>query len=195
MQLCSTVSPQVLTQLTASHTVPGDDLFPFFLHYYHIHDPWKGPVALSKTRPLSPSQQKLTHIHWALRSRVLHVFPKEIWRNPSPRALFPPTRWVCFSIPQSPALPHAPCSLLQCPGGGGDASHGHCSLKQMDIKNPKPHKPAILGSPCALFLSLEPCASPSPHPLRPVTKCLPVAPSCTPQAASSSSSSSYSSSQ
>lgn len=101
----------------------------------------------------------------------------------------------------SPSPSPAPCSLLPSamPWRGGDASHGHCSLKQTDIKTPKPHKPAILGSPraniTALFLSLEPCASPSPHPLRPVTKCLPVAPPCTPQAASSSSSSSYSSSQ
>lgn len=152
MQLCSTVSPQVLTQLTASHTVPGDDLFPFFLHYYHIHDPWKGPVALSKTRPLSPSQQKLTHIHWALRSRVLHVFPKEIWRNPSPRALFPPPRWVCFSIPQSPALPHAPCSLLQCPGGGG----GGCLswtlfLKANGHKKTKTPQTCNIGVPLCTF--------------------------------------------
>lgn len=102
----------------------------------------------------------------------------------------------------SPSPSPAPWSLLpSAMPRGGDASHGNCSLKQMDIKkiSPKPHKPAILGSPCAnitaLFLSLEPCASPSPHALRPVTKCLPVAPFCTPQAASSSSSSSYSSSQ
>lgn len=97
--LCVTAGPQAPAQLFASHAGPVMVDFPFLPHY-HITDPGKGPQALSKTRPVSPLQHTLTHIHWALRSRVLHVFPKGICRNPNkrnkaPRAFFlvsPPRR-------------------------------------------------------------------------------------------------------
>lgn len=183
MQLCSTASPQVLTQLTASHAVLSDGLFPFFpttiisltLGKYH----WLSP------RPVSPSQHMLPHIHWVLTSRVLHSFPKEIWRNSSPRALFllsPFGRWAHFSIPQLPALPHAPYPLLQCPGG--------CLSWKLFLKAKgqrenltKPQKTCSAGIPLcntrAVLLSLEPRACPKPAP----TKCLLVTPSCTPLAA------------
>lgn len=201
MQLCSTASPQVLAQLIASHAVHTDDLFPFFLHNNHTPDPRKELLTLFKTRPTSPSQPMLIHIQQTPRSRVLHVFPKEIWRNPSETSSpFSHLGGGFISLSHSPNL--VLHSLFPSPvTREGDAFHGNCSLKQTDINNisPKPHKPAIFGSSCAniteLLLSLEPCTSPSLLPPRPATKCLPVAPSCTSQSAATSSSSSHSSSR